>query len=233
MAKNLSPEQIAELKEKIKNMSPEELKDFQKKQCIFCQINEGRVSSKKIYEDDVCLAILDINPGNPGHILLMPKEHYTIFPQVPPEEIKHLAVVAKKLSNAALRALDAKGTNILIANGIAAGQKAQHLMVHIIPRKEKDSINFNIPQKEQSLDELEEVRKKLASKLSGEDAPQEPEQKPMAPLPVKKEVEAEVKEEKSEPPPEKEPKDQEPEEKDENDEGVDLDTISSMFKGGK
>ncbi len=69
----MSEEQVAELQEKIKNMSPEELKEFQKQQCIFCQIISGKVASKKIYEDEKCIAILDINPANPGHLLLMPK----------------------------------------------------------------------------------------------------------------------------------------------------------------
>ncbi|MBI4439573.1 HIT family protein [Candidatus Woesearchaeota archaeon] len=205
MEKKLTPEQIAELKEKIKNMSPEELKEFQKKQCIFCQIVEGRVSAKKVYEDEVSIAILDINPANPGHILLMPREHYTILPQVPESEINHLAAVAKKLSNAVLRALDAKGTNIIVANGVAAGQKAQHMMIHIIPRKEKDSVAFSIPQKEHSMEELDSVQKRLAQKFGTVAEERQ--------VPKPKEVEAEIKEEK----PGK----------------VDLDEISSLFSGRK
>ncbi len=210
MDKRLTPEQITELREKIKNMSPEELKEFQKKQCIFCQIHDGKVSSKKIYEDEVCLAILDINPANPGHILLMPKEHYTILPQVPPEEIRHLFVVAKKLSNAALRAFDVKGTNIIVANGIAAGQKAQHMMIHIIPRKEKDGLNFKIPQTEQPLDQLEVVGKKLAEKLGGKVVQRKDENAPTQPFTRKKELEADYEEKK--------------------DDSVDLDAIASLFK---
>src|SRR3989338_4984837 len=108
----MAEEQLKELQEKVKNMSPEELKEFQKKQCIFCQIIAGKVQSKKIYEDDKCIAILDINPANPGHILLLPKEHYSIMPQVPESEIAHLFVVMKTISNAALRGLGVQGTNI-------------------------------------------------------------------------------------------------------------------------
>ena|SRR3989338_887451 len=162
----MTPEQMEALKEKIKNMSPEELREFQKKQCIFCHIISGKVQAKKVYEDSKTLAILDINPANPGHILLLPKEHYAIFPQMPDEELDHISMVAKALSNAVLKTLEATGTNIVIANGPAAGQKAQHSMVHIIPRKEEDNIKFELPQKTIAENELETIRKKLSERLS-------------------------------------------------------------------
>ena len=161
----MSEEQMKELQEKVKNMSPEELKEFQKKQCIFCQIISGKVQSKKIYEDDKCIAILDINPANPGHILLLPKEHYSIMPQVPESEIAHLFIIAKTVSNAALRSLGIQGTNIIVQNGIAAGQKAQHFMVHVIPRKEGDGLNFELPKKKMNEADLESIKQKLESKL--------------------------------------------------------------------
>src|SRR3989338_7692430 len=161
----MTPEQVAELQEKIKNMSPEELREFQKKQCIFCHIVSGKVQSKKVFEDDSTLAILDINPANPGHVLVLPKEHYSIMPQLSEEEIAHLFMIVKTISNGALRALAAAGVNIVVQNGIAAGQKAQHFMVHIIPRKENDGLNFELPQKEISDEALEAIRLKLAEKL--------------------------------------------------------------------
>jgi len=161
----MSEEQLEELQEKIKNMSPEELKEFQKKQCIFCHIIAGKVQSRKIYSDDKCTAVLDINPANPGHVLLLPNEHYSIMAQLPEDDISHMFMVAKTISNAALRSLGVQGTNIVIQNGIAAGQKAQHFIIHIIPRKEKDGINFVLPQKKLSEDELEELREKIGKKL--------------------------------------------------------------------
>ena len=161
----MSEEQIKALQEKIKNMSPEELKEFQKKQCIFCQIIDGKVQSKKIYEDEHVVAVLDINPSNPGHMLIMPKEHYSIMPQIPEEEIEHLFLVVKSLSNSCLRALEVQGSNIIVANGVAAGQRAQHFMIHLIPRKEDDGIDFNLPQNTMDEKELENIRKMLAKSL--------------------------------------------------------------------
>lgn len=164
---NVSPAQLNELQEKIKQMSPEELKEFQKSQCIFCQIVAGKVQSRKVYEDDKVTAILDINPANPGHILLMTKGHYSIMPQVPDDEVAHVFMAVKSLSNSLLRSMDAQGTNIIVANGIAAGQRAQHFMVHIIPRKENDGINFALPQKTLSQNEIEAIGDKLINGIAG------------------------------------------------------------------
>src|SRR3989338_3387260 len=143
----MSDEQLKALQEKIKSMSPEELKEFQKKQCIFCQIIAGKVQSRKVYEDEKAIALLDINPANPGHILLITKEHYSIMPQIPDDEVAYIFIAAKSLSNSMLRSIDAQGTNMIVANGIVAGQRAQHFMVHIIPRRENDNINLVLPQK--------------------------------------------------------------------------------------
>ena len=167
MAQELSEEQIKALQEKIKQMSPEELREFQKKQCIFCQIISGKVQSRKIYEDEQVLAVLDINPANPGHTLLLTKEHYSIMPQLSDDEIAHVFMVAKSLSNCMLRSIDAQGINLIVANGIAAGQRAQHFMVHIIPRKENDCVDFVLPQKTIEEKEIEAIGGKLIAVLSG------------------------------------------------------------------
>ena len=166
-SQKISEEQLKALQEKIKQMSPEELKEFQKKQCIFCQIVQGKVQSRKIYEDEKALAILDINPANPGHALLMTKEHYSIMPQLPDEDIAHIFMAAKALSNSMLRSIDAQGTNIIVMNGIAAGQRAQHFMVHIIPRKDKDGVEFLLPQKTMSQEEIEDTGNKIIASLTG------------------------------------------------------------------
>lgn len=131
-------EQRKQWEEKIKNMSPEELQQLQKQQCIFCQIISGKIPSKKVYEDAFCLAVLDINPAAKGHILLLPKEHYAIMPQVPEKVLGHLSIVSKNLSQVLLKILHAEGTTLFIANGAAAGQRAQHFLLHLIPRKTGD-----------------------------------------------------------------------------------------------
>jgi len=192
----MSEEQIQALQEKIKQMSPEELKEFQKKQCIFCQIIAGKVQSRKVYEDENVIAILDVNPANPGHVLIMPKEHYSIMPQMPDSEIGHIFVVAKALSNASLRALEVQGSNIVVANGVAAGQRAQHFMMHLIPRKEKDGVGFHVPQKTTPEKELQKIRKMLSESLGSKAEETTAKVAPIPLIPKRKVVEAEFKEQK-------------------------------------
>lgn len=161
----MDEEQQKELMEKIKKMSPEELREFQKKQCIFCQISSGKMQAKKVYEDEKAIAILDINPANIGHVLLLPKEHYSIMPQLPPDEMSHLGILAKKMSHVLLKALKAAGTTVFIANGAAAGQRAQHFMIHVIPRNEKDGVMLFIPQQQIDEKDLEKLREVIVGKL--------------------------------------------------------------------
>ncbi len=136
----LTEEQQRQWEEKIRNMSPEELREFQKQQCVFCRIISGLIPAKKVFEDNLCIAVLDIAPAAKGHLLVMPKEHYNIMPQVPDPVLGHIIVVAKRLSQIMLRTLRVSGTTFFAANGTAAGQRAQHFLFHLIPRREGDGL---------------------------------------------------------------------------------------------
>lgn len=161
----LTDEQRKQLEEKIKKMSPEELREFQKQNCIFCQIIAGKIPARKVYDDERSIAVLDIRPATKGHILILPREHYAILPQMPEKEIAHLFSVAKHLSQAALQVLRSDGTTLFVANGPAAGQQAQHVMLHLIPRKEGDGL---LPAQEKILgkDLLQKVRSVLQEPLA-------------------------------------------------------------------
>ena len=143
--------------EELSQMSPEELAEFQKQNCVFCQIASGKVPAKVVYSDEESIAVLDINPAAKGHMLLLPKEHYSVMPQLPVPLAEHLFMVTKGLSQAALKALQCKGTTIFVANGVAAGQKAPHFMIHIIPRSDGDGISIAIPSKEFSKKDSDSV----------------------------------------------------------------------------
>ncbi|MBS3136837.1 HIT domain-containing protein [Candidatus Woesearchaeota archaeon] len=115
--------------------------EAQKANCPFCKIVKGEIPSKKIYEDDKIIAVLDINPAFKGHTLVMPKEHYPILPLLPPETFQHLSVKIKEISKAVKEGVLVFGDIIFVANGVVAGQQSQHFLLHIIPREKNDGID--------------------------------------------------------------------------------------------
>jgi histidine triad (HIT) family protein len=111
--------------------------------CIFCKIIAGELPSTKIYEDETVLSLMDINPVEEGHALVIPKEHLDPITNVPDNILKELIVVAKKIAAAQFKALNASGVNIAQANGTGAGQEVPHIHFHIIPRYSTKSCNAN------------------------------------------------------------------------------------------
>ena len=65
--------------------------------CIFCKIVEGKIPSLKIYEDDVILAFLDINPDSNGHTLIIPKKHYKDINDIDELTLSKIFECAKKM----------------------------------------------------------------------------------------------------------------------------------------
>lgn len=143
----------------LKNMSPEQIKDLQKQNCIFCHIINNKVPAQKIHESKHFIAILDINPAAKGHLLMVSKEHISIMQQLSKEQVAELAIITKKLSNAMLSGLRVEGTTVFAASGPAAGQKAPHFFMHLIPRKDKDNLlpTKVIEMKEADLEKLKHV----------------------------------------------------------------------------
>ena len=129
--------------------------------CIVCQIIGNNIPSKKIYEDELVMAVLDFNGANPGHCFVMPKSHYPIIEQVPDIEIGRLFQVSNKLSSAIFESLGTQGTSIFVANGIPAGQTIAHFIINVIPRKENDGINLQWQPKQLSEEEMSTIELKL------------------------------------------------------------------------
>ena len=123
--------------------------------CIFCQIIEGNIPSKKIYEDDDVLAILDISQTTKGHSLVMPKKHYDNFLEMPEDEYGKLMEKTQMIAKKVVKNLNAKGLNILINTNEIAGQSVMHTHVHIIPRyDENDTVSFKFNENKFNLDEI-------------------------------------------------------------------------------
>ncbi len=162
-------EQQAKLQEILQTLNPEERTHLMgKEQCPFCSMAEGKIPVVKIYEDVEVLAILDINPANPGHTLVFTKKHNATMNDLTPYEADRLFTTTYKLAKAISKGLNAAGTNIFIASGAAAGQTAPHLLVNIIPRFDGDGIKFGWQPRKQTDEEIRHVAKKISSSLEEE-----------------------------------------------------------------
>lgn len=102
--------------------------------CIFCKIAAKELPAVIIYEDDKYLAFLDIHPVNPGHTLVIPREHYQDFLSTPDELACATYKVARKIAPAILAGVAATDFNLGVNNGPAAGQVIMHTHLHLIPR---------------------------------------------------------------------------------------------------
>ena len=110
--------------------------------CIFCKIGAGEIPSFKIYEDELVLAYLDINPFSEGHTLVIPKSHTAGLLDTDDAMLMELIKKVKKIASHIKATLPCDGFNILHNNGEAAGQTVKHIHFHIIPRKNGEPLTF-------------------------------------------------------------------------------------------
>ena len=106
--------------------------------CAFCNIIRGEVSSERVFEDEFSLAFLDHRPLFPGHCLLVPKEHFSTFADLPAPLIGGLFANAQLLARAVEEGLWAEGTFVAINNRVS--QSVPHLHIHVVPRRKKDGL---------------------------------------------------------------------------------------------
>ena len=126
--------------------------------CIFCEIANGNIPSYKIYEDDKCLAFLDISQTTIGHTLVVPKQHFDDIFSIDSDYAKHIFDVVRKLSINIKEKLGIKAVNILNNSGELAGQTVKHFHIHIIPRYENDGQRILWNPTSPSAEELVEVK---------------------------------------------------------------------------
>ncbi|XP_037422015.1 adenylylsulfatase HINT3-like [Triticum dicoccoides] len=114
--------------------------DWEAESCVFCRIIRDEAPAFKLYEDDVCVCILDSHPLAPGHSLIIPKRHFSLMEATPPHIIAAMCSKVPFLSNAIMKATDCDAFNLVVNNGEAAGQVIFHTHFHIIPRRSGDKL---------------------------------------------------------------------------------------------
>ena len=109
--------------------------------CLFCKIIAGEIPTTKVYEDDKCLAFLDIAPLAPTHLLVIPKQHFASAAEVTEENealIGHIYTVIAKLAK---EQGFADGYRVVTNVGDLAGQTVHHIHFHVLSGKQLGSFN--------------------------------------------------------------------------------------------
>lgn len=106
--------------------------------CTFCKIVRGEARAFVVFEDEVSVAFLDLRPLFPGHLLLVPREHYHTLADLPPACVAPLFANVRLLARAVEEGLGAEGSFVAINNRVS--QSVPHLHVHVVPRRRKDGL---------------------------------------------------------------------------------------------
>jgi len=135
--------------------------------CIFCKILDGQIPAVKVYQDESCLAFMDIGPLAEGHVLLIPADHVATVDELTGEQagamLRHLPDLVRAVSEAT----GCEGVNVLQNNGPVAHQVVMHVHFHIIPRNADDAFGFNWPAGSYPAGRAEELARAIREHLGG------------------------------------------------------------------
>jgi histidine triad (HIT) family protein len=111
--------------------------------CVFCRIVKGVAPADVVYSDDNVLAFMDIQPVNPGHVLIIPKAHAAGLSNLDEETGGHMFKVAMRVADGIRKSgVRCEGVNLLLSDGEAAFQEIFHVHLHVIPRFKGDGFGI-------------------------------------------------------------------------------------------
>lgn len=114
--------------------------------CVFCRIAAHEEPASFVYEDDAVMAFLDIQPVNPGHLLVVPRRHATLMDGYDELTLARVWNVVMRAQVAVRRSgVRCEGVNLFVADGEAAFQDVPHFHVHVIPRFSGDGFGLTFP----------------------------------------------------------------------------------------
>jgi histidine triad (HIT) family protein len=105
---------------------------------IFTRIINGEIPGRFVFQDDLWVALLDISPANPGHVLLIPRHEAQFISALPPSTLAVLGDRLGRLVAAVKTATGCPAVNVLINDGPEANQAVPHAHIHVIPRYAND-----------------------------------------------------------------------------------------------
>ncbi len=104
---------------------------------IFARIIDGQIPSRMIWEDDECVAFLDVRPIAPGHTLVVPRAEIDQWTDLPASLATHLMQVAHAVGRAQQQVFSPSRIGLMIA-----GFEVPHVHVHVIPISSMSQLDF-------------------------------------------------------------------------------------------
>ncbi|MFA5406104.1 MAG: HIT family protein [Candidatus Nanoarchaeia archaeon] len=133
--------------------------------CLWCGIAAGKIQSIKVYEDDSFIAVLDINPANPGQVVVTTKKHAKDIRELSPSETGKLFSIVRSVTIALTQSLGCEGVNAVYSLGTLAGQRSDHLIVYVVPRFKDDKVIINWEPKQVEPEKLVALGAKVAEAI--------------------------------------------------------------------
>lgn len=146
-------------------------------ECVICAL----VQQKKdvVFESEHVVALLAPQPAANGQMMVTSRKHAPIIETVPDFVVAEMFQVANKVGTVVFDALGAQGTNVLVQNGPAAGQRHKHVSIQVIPRFEGDRLQIGWNPKPGSEEELAKVQSALLEETKNVGVFEMPEEKPI------------------------------------------------------
>ncbi len=105
---------------------------------IFSRIAAGEIPSYKVAETDDYFAFLDINPVQPGHVLVIPKKEQDYIFDIDDEHLGGMMIFAKKVANALKKAVPCRKVGVAVI-----GLEVPHAHIHLVPMSKEGDLDFS------------------------------------------------------------------------------------------
>ena len=131
---------------------------------IFSKIIQGQVPASLVYQDGKVSAFMDIQPINPGHVLVIPNQEIASLADLDEDTGAHLFRIGHRIAKALRNSgLKCEGVNMFLADGQAAKQDVFHVHLHVFPRFRGDGFRWQSSQNYSQLPKRAELNETAAA----------------------------------------------------------------------
>jgi len=131
-------------------------------ECVFCEIVSGRAEASIVHEDAQLVAVMDLVPVNPGHVLVIPRSHVPLLSDLDEQLGAHVFTTAARVQRAIRDSgIRCDGINLFVADGEAAFQDVFHFHFHVFPRFEGDAFRIEADWQEAKRTDLDRLARQI------------------------------------------------------------------------